>query len=229
MENQPIEFYYWRLRGLGSQILNLMEYAGVKYNCNYFDIPEASKYMEFKANEIKNGFTLMNLPSINDNGNKVAESGAVMFYIANTYCKELVPSCMSEMTKVLTLQGVMKDFIDSTIKPVFQDKELESFKTNMKQALGKMQYKIQYFKEILSSNEWALGKDLSFVDFSLAELFEKFVTLQEELKEEFFDKETLEVFQNYVKKFTSLPKIKEYRESERYLKRPFHPESTVWY
>ena len=165
-----------------------------------------------------------NLPYIHDTAKdkKISETFAVLHYLANKYKKDLVPQNSEEMTHALMVQGVIADYNGALTRPAYMSKTVEEMIQSLKGSLRYNSSKTNYFKHTLEKNNFVMGEKLCFLDFYLAELLEKLVTMQEELKEELVDVNTLKVFKDYIERFTSLEGIKEFREKEKFIKRPFN-------
>ena len=79
-----------------------------------------------------------------------------------------------------------------------------------------LKQKLHEFNRFLGPNPWFAGDNITFVDFSIYEWLEQARILAPNVVGEF------KSIQEFLERFEQLPKIKEYMESERFLKRPFN-------
>ena len=229
MENKDITLFYWKIRGLGCGVASLLEHMKVPFNYTYYTDRESWK--TDKAKLIDNGFLNPNLPYIEDKSanKKISETFAVLYYLANKYKPDLVPKTNDEVTQMLVVKGIITDYNSAITRPAYTCKSLDEMKKTLKGSMRFHSSKTNYWKVILEKNPWVMGDKLSFLDFYLAELIEKLIVMQEELEEEFINADALKVFKEYVARFTALEGVKEFRESEKFLKRPFNNvPKAVW-
>ena len=74
-----MKIFYWKIRGLKEPLVTLAEYLKVPYELVYYT--EMSKWLEDKAKLQEEGFYLANLPYIEVEGEKLAETLACVFQI----------------------------------------------------------------------------------------------------------------------------------------------------
>ena len=222
MDNKDVTLYYWKIRGLGAPCATLLEYLNVPYNYHQYTDPESWKNDKKKL--IEGGFLNPNLPYIKEksSGLKLSETFAVLFHLAAKHKSDLAPKTTEEFRDVLVVKGIITDYNSGITGTTYRSNSTEELLKSLESTMRYHSSKTNYFKVTLEKNTWVLGEKLSFLDFYLAELLEKLVAMQDELKTEFVNAETLKVFRAYVKRFTALEAIKKFRESERFIKRPFN-------
>ena len=226
MENK-VKVYYWKIRGFGTPVASLLEHLKVPYEMVYYT--DGKKWLADKAQLIEDGFLTPNLPYVECDGNRLSETFAILNCLASKYKPELVASSSSEFTKILMVKGIIHDYTMGITLPVYICKTLEEANADIKAKLERHISKTNYLKSVLAKGPWLLGEKLSFLDFFWAEMVEKLVTMEEELKQGFIDADTLKVFKEYVARFAELDGVKEYRASERFIKRPFNNvPKAVW-
>ena len=220
--NSQYTIYYWKIRGLGNPVATLLEYLKAPYT--YHQYTDRDTWSTDKQKLLESGFLNPNLPYLHDkkNDKKLSETFAVLLYLAGQHRKEMVPQSMEEMTHALMVQGVIADYNKAITTSAYSSKTVEEMIEALKGSMASNATKTNFFKVTLEKNKFVQGEQVTFLDFYLADLIEKFVTMQEELKQEFVDEATLKVFKDYVCRFTSLDGIKEYREGEKFMKRPFN-------
>ena len=230
MEKKNVNLYYWKIRGLGSPVANLLEYLNVPYNYNQYDFADRPKWIEDKNKLIEGGFTNANLPYIQEEstGFQLSETFAVLYYLATKHNPELAPKTTDEITQAFVVKGIIQDYNTAITSTTYQSKDTEDLKKKLASSLQYHSTKTNHWKVTLAKQKWVLGEKLSFLDFYLVELLEKLVTMQAELKTNFVDEESLKVFQNYVNQFNNLEAIKKYRESDRFFARPYNVSIAPW-
>ena len=223
MENKDITLYYWKIRGLGCPVASLLEYLNVPYNYVQYVAGEG-KWRPAKEKLIEDGFLNPNLPYINDKSAdlNLSETFAVLYYLADKYNNELAPKTSKEITNFLMVKGMITDYNSGITITTYVCQTQDELKEKL---VGKMKYNIAktiYFRETLKKQNWVTGDKLSVLDFYLSELLEKLICMQDELKTDFVDEDTLNVYKAYVARFNALEAIKKYRDSDRFVARPFN-------
>ena len=224
-----LTLYYWNFRGLGGPMATMLEYLKVPYNYIHFE--EREDWKKEKNRLIESGFKTPNLPYIHDksSGVQISESIAILHYLAAKYDKNLIPETREEMTQVLMVQGIILDYEYKVTMPAYDCSSVDEMIKQLHSNMEIYKSKNLFWKYRLEQQKWIMGDQLSFLDFFFAELIEKLITMQEELKEDFVDKLTYKAFRAYVDRFAELEGVKEFRASSRFIKRPYnHPPVALW-
>ena len=227
MENK-IKLHYWKIRGLAAPIISLLEYLKLPYEVHHYT--DGETWHTDKAQLIEQGFATPNLPYMEaTDGSKMSESSAIMHSLASEHGPELVPSTSCGRTKVLMVEGIALDYMRAITVPMYDSKTVEEALAKVEGNLRRHQSKTNYFKTVLAKGHWILGEKLSYLDFFLAEMLEKLVVMEADFKRGFVDADTLKVFQGYLARFANLEGVRQYRDSERFMKRPFNlVQLAVW-
>ena len=229
MEQTPVELHYWKIRGLGQMIVTLLEYMNVPYN--YTQYTKMEDFMALKTKKMEGGYLDLDLPMIIDPNNKdlhLSQSQAVMFYLANQYMKSLAPQTVEEYPEFMKIYSFATDLSRGMTTPAYKNKVMADFQKSVEGTMKWYKFKIAFFVNLVDNGKWIMGDKLTVNDFIVAETIERMATLQTELKMELATPEQFKVLKAYLDRFNSLPRIKAFRESERYLKRPFNSPVAIW-
>jgi glutathione S-transferase len=77
--------------------------------------------------------------------------------------------------------------------------------------------------------EFLFGKDPVAADFALADFFEKVAAMDAELDIHTKLVKGNSAWEGYLARFFALPKIKEFRASDKFIGRPFNSTKAKWY
>nr|XP_053651519.1 glutathione S-transferase Mu 4-like isoform X2 [Cherax quadricarinatus] len=204
-------FGYWKLRGLGQSIRLLLEYLGTEYEEKFYNFGPAPDFdrSEWLNEKFKLGLDLPNLPYYIDGDIKITQSHAILRHLGrqNNMCgkteKDKIKVDMLEHQAMDIRMGYIR--LIYITYPTEKDQYLKDFKTTMK-ALS----------DLLGSQPWFVGDQITFPDFLIYEL----LSVHLELDPTCLDKTNN--LKEYVKRFEQLPKIKKYLESSRFIKAPLN-------
>ena len=223
----PVNLVYWNIRGLGEQIVTLLEYCQIEYRYHRIDAP--NEWFPFKHLLAAQGFEFPNLPYLEHHGAFLSESMAMMAYVATISGRtELLPATEPiELAKFLEILGVVNDLSSAFIAPCYTAHNDEEFRQAIFDSVHQHKFKLLRISSILSNNKWLMGDSLSLLDFRFAEIFERIIDMDQEKG---LDNLGLDLtnFRRYVKEYLALERIDLYRKSNRFKPRPYNSSLAYW-
>jgi len=221
MATSKLTLGYWNIRGHAEPARTLLEYLQLPYENEKFNDNEG-----WAAKKASFGARFANLPYLIDNGKVVTESEAVFAYICLKGGRADMAGKPEDLVEFLQLKGVVMDVRTGLSRMVYGAKDKEGVKTNVEQTMGtKGAEKFKDLNEILGEKEWLLGY-LTYVDFMLAELLERFTDIDSELGTTVMG--NYPNLQAHLKRFLELPGVKDYRASDRFQARPYNMAHAGW-
>jgi len=223
---------YWKIRGLRQPIVYCLEFAGADYKEELYDLKAdgegkynfTTSYSESRwgaEDKPKSECEFPNLPYLLDGEVKVTQMLAIMGYVCRKY-NVLVPKADNKSTtKLEMMNGVIGDWRSAFVRLCYSppsDDALEKFA-----AEGLKQWS-EKFEKFFSDNKFCVGDDLTYADLNLFELLDS----QRELIDQNCFKEYPKLSE-FIQRIEDLPKIKAYRESERFFKRPVNNLSAKYH
>jgi len=228
-----LELHYWDLRGLGEAIRLQLEYLQVEYVNKHPEEEERWRKTDMKTSlknftEMRNTFIaekyhkfeldFPNIPYLVDGGVRVAQSFAIMKYLARKY-KKLGADTEEEMRAVDQAEGFCADLRVQLIMTWFKEGDLEQSKREYVEDLPN---KLRPLEEMLGKRKWCSGDKLVYVDFAMCEALDHL---------EMFAPGSLECsprVKQYKAAFDALPQISAYRNSGRFKKWPVSGGPAKW-
>lgn len=212
-KNKPIEFGYWKIRGLGQPIRYMLEYTEHPYQEQTFEMGEPPKFSLESWTSVKNDMNLSfpSLPYIIDGETRLTNDHAIMVYLATSYAPELLGRSPEEQAEMDMLQSMLKDTKAQLTGPCYRPNIDRQDLAN--QAKHRMDPIVAY----LGKKEYLCREDVCLVDFYLLELCEyvdwltegTFMTANKSIA-------------RYVRRMRGLKTIKRYIKSDKYLAKPFN-------
>ena len=225
MEKGGINLYYWPIRGLNRSIVNLLEFCGLNYTLH--KISSREEWFKLKEELFVKGLDFPNLPFIEHNGKYHSESFALLTYVATASGNhDLLPQPES-LVRFIELFGVLGDLDSCFTGPAYRCKSNEELSEVITNGVKQHGHKISSINKILSKSKWLQGENLSVLDFKLAETLERMKIMGQELNLEGYGLDWTHL-DRYLKDFSSLPQIENYRKSDRYFERPFNNSMAHW-
>lgn len=157
---------YWDVRGKGAQVYYILAYCGVKYEAKTYirgAAPEFSK-SDWTKERDSLGLDFPNLPYLIDGDFKLTESKSIMKYVAARYEPDLLGSTAEEVARVDMMSRVHDTLYDQ-IGVHFKKGDPTNFALQIT-IVG------QILSTHLGRKPFAIGENLTFVDFCLFELMD---------------------------------------------------------
>eukprot|EP00826_Nyctotherus_ovalis_P060361 TRINITY_DN8459_c0_g1_i11.p1 TRINITY_DN8459_c0_g1~~TRINITY_DN8459_c0_g1_i11.p1 ORF type:complete len:231 (-),score=87.72 TRINITY_DN8459_c0_g1_i11:144-836(-) len=211
-KRSPIILGYWKSRCLGEPIRLLMEYLGVNYRNEVYELgppPDFSRADWLKA-KFSLGLDFPNLPYLIDSPIKITESIAILRYLCHKFEPRLLGSRLEEIALVDMMTGVLYDLIRRKCEYMHADDPEKLPKGSLK----KMMEMVGKLAKLLEGRKYLIGDKLTLVDFLCMETLESI----NDLVEPIFEKH--ESLKRYFEDMTAIPNIEKYRKSEKFLKDP---------
>ena len=207
---------YWSIRGRAQPIRLLFEYLQVQYTEKRYKDPAEW----FERDKVGLELDYPNLPYLIEGTAKLTETFTIMKYLCLKHNRaDLTGRTADDALRLSTVQGVLTDLINDTYS-LCCDEEFRKIKDEI--YMIKLKPRLQSFSKSLGRNDFIIGR-LSYLDFVLFEIMEMYVAL---------DSNWMEEFQNLLglhKRIRQIPAIKNYMDSNRYIKKPFLlPELAEW-
>lgn len=199
---------YWSARGLVQPIRFMLEYAGAKYEEKQYNGGPAPDFSRAEWTSVKDtiGLDFPNLPYYIDGDLKITESGAITRHLARKY--GLDGATEEEKIKIDMAIGIMAD-LGRPQAMLFYSPDFETAKVPF---IAEINTPLQKVSKLLGANNYIAGDKISFADFALFELLERYELLVPTCLSGFAN------LQAFKKRFTELPAIKKYMASPAFLK-----------
>jgi len=220
MATSQVTLGYWDIRGLAEPIRTVLEYVELPYNMELFNSFETWSEKKTKAD-----YLFPNLPYLVDGDKTITESEAIIAHVCLKAGKAELLGKDEDRVEFIQLRNIIGDAYGLITRNCYINKDEESLKKALATAETSNTYKMTGLNEILGKKEWLLGY-ITYLDFMLAEFIERSIHMDEELG--------TTITKNYpnlvahAKRFLELPKIKEYRQSEKFKARPYNGHIASW-
>jgi len=222
MATNKVTLGYWAIRGVAETARTLMEHLQIPYDQEIYT--DQQTWETKKANF---GHRFANLPYLIDGEKTLTETDAIFAYICLKAGKPEMAGKPDDLIDFLQIKGVIGDIRQGLSRAVYGAKEKEDIKKTLDALMaGKGNAKLDDLNEILGQKDWLLGY-LTYLDFILVELLERFSDMDAELGTTVMGKYSN--LQAYLKRFLELPGVKEYRASDRFKARPYNMLTAKWY
>ena len=201
-------FGYWKTRGLGAELLYQLEYCGVTYDMQLYEL-----YLDgtgFDLTEWTNvkftlGLDFPNLPYLKDGESGITETRAIHKYIAAKWQPSLLllenPEAYARAEQMGNLlDALRKELSIGCYKPDIPEDEF----------IASVVPRFEMIVKSMSDKQWVAGEQLSWVDFQFGEICDMadFITSGGLF-------EAYPALKEYRERFFGLPGIKEFVESDR--------------
>ena len=158
---------YWNIRGLAAPIRYLLSYCGVTFEDKMYSVTDGPEFDRKEWLSVKEtlGFEYPNLPYLIDGETKITESRAIMKYIARKWRPALVGTTSAEMARIEMLDQHVSTLKSNVTKACYNDGDREAIIKDSRPLLAKIM-------EVKGSDKFIAGANLSWLDFSFAELLD---------------------------------------------------------
>ena len=217
----PMEFGYWKIRGLGAVFRMIFEYKEAKYiDKQYLD----EDWFQGRKPAILAMNPLANLPYLVDGDRCICQTNAILSYLGEKYGMNGATEEQRIRTQELLCE--IYDVRNTMIYLVYPHKNVarskEEFQTQAEAIVGKAPFaKFEHllsFKDNLSGGKWFVLQDGPGVaDFHIWEMLDQYKLLSERIGGP-------DIFVNFPKckafyeAFRALPSLQSYFASEAYTK-----------
>eukprot|EP00745_Piridium_sociabile_P045563 TRINITY_DN987_c0_g1_i2.p1 TRINITY_DN987_c0_g1~~TRINITY_DN987_c0_g1_i2.p1 ORF type:complete len:229 (-),score=64.49 TRINITY_DN987_c0_g1_i2:409-1095(-) len=222
MPSKP-KFAYWKIRGLAQPARLLLNYAGVDFEDVQYEQGDAPGFSTaaWQDEKYKLGLAFPNLPYYIDGKIKITQSNAILRYIARKH--NLLGETDEEKANVdMMLENAM-DFRNAVVRMAYSPDYAKLIKVyEQGEEKGKDSQLTAFLK---SYDNWMVGKKffagdkVTVADFPMYELLDQHKLMVPGC---------LKAYKNltaFVERFESLPKIKAYMASDKFMKRPINNKS----
>lgn len=206
------ELAYWDIRGLAQPIRFLLEYTGTEFTDTQFVVKgeapnwDRSHWLDVKFTK---GLDFPNLPYFIDGNVKLTQTHAIMRYIARKH--NLCGQTEEERHRCDMMTEQCMDFRNGWVRLCYGtwEKAKDGY-------LADLPAKLKSFEDFLGDNPWFAGKNITFVDFHMYELFVQHAKWAPEALAQ------CKKLTAFVTRFEELPQIKAYMDSPRYVNLPMN-------
>ena len=228
MDNrEPIVIRYWPIRGLVEFCITLLEYVQHPYTRT--NVENSEEWAKEKEELVSKGFQFPNLPYLAYKGEYHSESFALLGYIASIAGRnELLPT-PATIGRFLELFGVIQDLNGIFSGTAYSTKTVEEFRQKVAEGVANPSNlkKIQEINSILISNKWLQGDQITILDFRFADLVEKILDIEADLKFDNYGTD-LTGLRRYNQDFLDIPEVKQYRSSDRFVCKQYNMSFAAW-
>jgi len=203
-------FGYWNIRGFGQPIRFLIQYLGVDHNeKSYIDDGGEKREEWFKKDKFALGLDFPNIPYWIDGDFKLTETKAILKHLSRKYDPKLMPKDETILARSEMLENVLADVWQILVAYAYisTDEVKKSFPENST-------VKLEQLSKFIGSNKFAVGSQITYVDFLLYEILYHYTMADASLVKPFAN------LMSYMKNFESIPQISKFIASPNYLKGP---------
>ncbi|ODN02071.1 Glutathione S-transferase Mu 1 [Orchesella cincta] len=214
---------YFKLRGWAGPIRLLLAYLEVDYEERLYELPTTVREKNSTSSQCASssavladwcqekfslGLPFPNLPYWIEGQIKLSETKAILKHISRTRAPTLLGSSVEDKAKLNVLEEVLWDMWNSLCQVCLRHDD---------DTLGKFLTDAKYKLNLLSDNFtglWAIGSNVTYVDFLLYEVLYHYKLFYEMLSQPF------PTLQSFLSRFESIPSIQKYMHSQRFINGP---------
>lgn len=182
-----------------------------------------------KTRIIESGFDFPNLPFIEDGEVKISQTIAIMEYITSKHgTKEKLAQV--PMYEFLYVFNSLYDFKQMVTMPCYRSKSLDDLKMlfSLEKHSGRqIKLLLKGFTKRVGVKKFIFGNLPNSLDFFFAEFLEMLLLIWKELGVT-YDEDVVVFLEKYIKNILSIKEVKEYRESKKFIARPFNNSMAIW-
>jgi glutathione S-transferase len=220
----PMTLEYWDVKGFGNRIREMAFFLSLDLPETRLKLEDGPAYFERKN---AMGNLHMNLPGITDGDVYVSETPACVVYLLekagrqdmmnNNWQREMVNSMVTEMSSNAQMSCYTSPDMAAllaTLNPKFE-------------CYAKFQ--MAGLAKTLGSKPFLFGDQPVLADFTLADFLDRVGTMDTELAITTKLVKGNSTWEGYQARFLAIPKIKEFRASDKFMARPFNGWNAVWF
>ncbi len=220
MASSTLTLTYWDIRGLCEPIRALLAYLDLSYESK-----KVTTYDQWKSEKESAQHNFPNLPYLVDSEKTITESEAIEAYICLKANRPDLIGKEQDRVEFIQLRGVIVDFNNGITNVCYQYKTTEDLKAAADATMKAYRRKLDDLNKILEKREWLMGY-LTYLDFNLAELVERFSQMDAEIGTAITTGHS--ALLAHSKRVLELPGVKEYRASDKFQARPHNDDSAGW-
>ena len=222
MASNQVVLGYWDMRGLGEPIVTLLEYLEISYKKDAY-----TDRGLWKQNKSTMNSFFPNLPHLIDGEKVVTETGAIYAYLCLKAGKKEMLGKEEDRVEFIQVMSVLSDINTFFTRSAYGSSSGEDLRKTIENYLDSFggKFKFDGLEKTLNQKEWLFGY-LTYADFHLAELLDRFATMDKEIGTKIVTK--YPNLQAFIKRFYEIPQIKSYRESDRFRARPHNNPGAAW-
>jgi len=195
---------YWKLRGLAEPVRYLLWYTGTEYQEKLYEMTgepgnwSRSDWLDVKFSL---GLEFPNLPYWMEGDIKITETRAILEHLARRH--GLAGEGEAQQARLGMVAGILKD-TNSEVTSMCYKPDYEKLRADYTKVMADRVAKVA---KILGGGDYVLGDKISYADFMLFELLERWLAMFPE---------ALNAHPNlvaFVKRMKALPAIQKYRAS----------------
>lgn len=190
-----------------------MDFEDKLYACGPPPVLDKSEWLNVKN---KLGLEFPNLPYLIDGDVKIVQSVAILRYLGRKY--GLTPKSEQESQRVDVIEQQLLDWRQGGTN-VFYNADFAKLADDYRNGLID---KISALSGFLGNRQWLAGDTLTYVDFLAYEWLDVHRTFAPGLLQ---GSDNLE---KYVQRFESLPNVKKYMNSNKFMKWPINNTVAMW-
>ena len=193
----------------------LLEHAGADYKEVRYNFAPSGQTDDWPKNKFNLGMDFPNLPYVLDGDVKLSQSMAVLRYIGRKY--GIAPKTDPDQARADMVEQQIADWRNQ--QSLFYNPDYENLKGAYKDGLKD---KVSALSKFLGTNDWLVGKSVTYVDFLAYEWLDVNRTFHPTLLS------GVSNLEKYVERIESLPNVSKYLKSPRYLKAPINAPMAKW-
>ena len=213
----PIVLGYWDIRGYAQPIRLMLAAAGAEFTEEFHSTdgpPDFSKEKWFKLKPTL-PLDFPNRPYLYDGDVKISQSITIMRYLGRKFGME--GKTEPEKIRVDLIEQQLVDWRNQSL--IFYSPDFDNLIAGYKEEL---KGKLDALSKFLGTNEYLSGGGLTYGDFFAYEYLDVHRTLAPGILSGYHNLEAL------VQKIESIPNVKEFMNSSRFIKYPFNNNQAKW-
>ena len=221
MASSTLTLGYWDIRGLVEPVRTLLAYLELPYESK-----KVTSFEDWSAEKRAAQYNFPNLPYLVDGEKTITENEAIQVHLCLKANRPDLIGKDSDRVEFIQLRGVIGDFNSGITGQCYSNKTHEDVKKGVDTAMGRVAGKLTDLNKILEKRDWLMGY-LTYLDFNLAELVERFSQMDAEIGTTITTGHS--ALLAHSKRVLELPGVKEYRASDKFQARPHNGGFAGWH